>query len=135
MTIFSQGGDGLNKEFKDLLFRHSKPMLPVTLLNIINMDDDTSGEDVPSPQIPDNITSDLERMADWLISNHRDEFMTVYGRVRGSVLLRSLQMLKEHQRSASGGSVQGIHTSTSSPMLVISLRFVVFLLINAIDIF
>lgn len=79
---------------------------------------DTSGEDVPSPQIPDHISADLERMADWLISNGRDEFMTVYGRVRGSVLLRSLQMLKEHQRSVSGGSVQGIHTSTSSPMLV-----------------
>lgn len=39
MTIFSQGGDALNREFKDLLFRHSKPMLPVNLLNIINIDD------------------------------------------------------------------------------------------------
>lgn len=33
-------------------------------------------------------------------------------------MLRSLNMLKERQRSVSGGSVQGIHTSTSSPMLV-----------------
>lgn len=39
ITLFSQGGDGLNKEFKDLLFRHSKPMLPVSLLNIINLED------------------------------------------------------------------------------------------------
>lgn len=57
-------------------------------------------------------------MAAWLITNNRGEFMTVYGKVRGSVLLRSLNLLKEHQRSVSGGSVQGIHTSTSSPMLV-----------------
>lgn len=44
--------------------------------------------------------------------------MTVYGKVRGSILIRSVQMLKEHQRSVSGGSVQGFQMGTNSPMLV-----------------
>lgn len=38
-SLFSSGSDSLNREFKDLLLRHSKPMLPVALLNIINMDE------------------------------------------------------------------------------------------------
>lgn len=78
---------------------------------------DTSNEDVPipPPQIPENARNDLIRMAAWLLDNGRDEYLTVYGKVRGGVLQRSLTLLKNHQRSISGGSTHG---AASSPMLV-----------------
>lgn len=43
--------------------------------------------------------------------------MNVYARVRATMLLKSLQQLKEQQRSSSGGSIQGV-PAASSPMLV-----------------
>lgn len=54
-------------------------------------------------------------MAAWLLENGRDEFLTVYGKIRGGVLQRSLTLLRNHQRSVSGGSVHG---TAGSPMLV-----------------
>lgn len=77
---------------------------------------DTSNEDVPPPptQIPENARKDLIRIATWLLDNGRDEYLTVYGKIRGGVLQRSLTALRNHQRSVSGGSTHG----TSSPMLV-----------------
>lgn len=113
-TLFNAGGDSLHREFKDLLSKYSKPMLPVAILN--NIDDDANDDDTPS-QIPSNVKNDLVRIAEWLINNNRDEFMTVYGKIRGSILIRSLQMLKEYQRSVSGGSIQGLQLNNSSPML------------------
>jgi hypothetical protein len=49
--------------------------------------------------------------------HNRDEYMNVYARVRATVLLKSLQQLKEQQRSSSGGSIQGI-PAANSPMVV-----------------
>lgn len=117
-SLFNSGGDCLNREFKDLLSKHSKPMLPIVLLNIINIDEETTDDDIIQSQMPNYVKADLEQIASWLIRNNRDEFMTVYGKIRGSLLNRSMQMLKEHQRSISGGSTQGFQIShSSSPML------------------
>jgi len=49
--------------------------------------------------------------------HNRDEYMNVYARVRATMLLKSLQQLKEQQRSSSGGSIQGV-PATNSPMVV-----------------
>lgn len=116
-SLFNKGSDKLNSEFKTILDKYNKPMLPVTLLNLINNDEDTSNEDIPAPppQIPENARRDLIRMANWLLDSGRDEYLTVYGKVRGGVLQRSLTLLKNHQRSISGGSTQG---AVGSPMLV-----------------
>ncbi|KAF2903735.1 hypothetical protein ILUMI_02443 [Ignelater luminosus] len=115
-TLFNKGSDKLNSEFKTILDKHNKPMLPVALLNLINNDEDTSNEDVPSTPspIPEAAKTDLIRMASWLLENGRDEYLTVYGKVRGGVLQRSLTLLRNHQRSVSGGSVHG---TAGSPML------------------
>ena len=43
--------------------------------------------------------------------------MNVYARVRATMLLKSLQQLKEQQRSSSGGSIQGV-PAANSPMVV-----------------
>lgn len=86
---------------------------------------DTSNEDVLSPpeQLPDNAKAELIRIASWLLDNGRDEYLTVYGKIRGGVLQRSLNTLRNHQRSVSGGSTHGSATgtiTTGSPMMVIN---------------
>lgn len=93
-------------------------MLPVVLLNLINNDEDTSNEDVPAApeQLPDGAKGELVKMAAWLLDNGRDEYLTVYGKIRGGVLQRSLNSLRNHQRSVSGGSTHG--GAIGSPMLV-----------------
>jgi exocyst complex protein 7 len=71
---------------------------------------------------PEAVSSELICIADWLIMHNRDEYMNVYARVRATILLKSLQQLKEQQRSSSGGSVQGLPVA-NSPMVV---SFIVF---------
>ncbi|XP_018577392.1 exocyst complex component 7, partial [Anoplophora glabripennis] len=114
--FFHKGSDKLNAEFKTILGRYNTPILPVVLLDLINFDDSTNTKDVKviPKQIPDEAKSQLIQIASWLLSHGRDEYLTVYGKVRGGVLQRSLTMLRNHQKSVSGGSVHG---TTSSPML------------------
>lgn len=64
---------------------------------------------------PENVAGDLIRIANWLMSESRDEYMNVYARIRANVLMKSLSMLKEHQKSGSGGSIQGV---AASPTIV-----------------
>ncbi|KDR13019.1 exocyst complex component 7 isoform X1 [Zootermopsis nevadensis] len=114
-TLFNSGGDALNREFKELLLRHSRPVSPIMLLELV---EDTPVEETPVSlnQFPETVSSELKCIADWLIMHNRDEYMNVYARVRATVLLKSLQQLKEQQRSSSGGSIQGI-PAANSPMV------------------
>lgn len=117
MTLFNKGSDKLNSEFKSILDKYNRSIKAVELLNIINNDEDTSNEDIPNfqPHIPDSAKQTLTKIANWLLDHDRDEYLTVYGKVRGSVLQNSLSSLRKHQRSVSGGSNHGIN---GSPMLV-----------------
>lgn len=137
MTLFNKGSDKLNSEFKAILDKYNRFIKAVDLLNIINNDEgmlsyllifislrillsilfkDTSNEDVPNlqPLIPEQAKQTLIKIANWLLDNERDEYLTVYGKVRGSVLQNSLNSLRKHQRSVSGGSTHGMN---GSPML------------------
>ncbi|XP_057665546.1 exocyst complex component 7 isoform X1 [Diorhabda carinulata] len=114
-SFFHKGSDKLNAEFKLILDKYNTPILPVVLLDMINLDDSSGKEVKVMPkQIPDEAKSHLILIANWLLDNGRDEYLTVYGKVRGSVLQKSLNLLRNHQKSVSGGSVHG---TTSSPML------------------
>lgn len=114
-SFFLKGNDKLNAEFKMILDKYNTPILPVILLDLLNFDDPNTKElKVIPKQIPDEAKAQLIQIAKWLLDHGRDEFLTVYGKVRGGVLQRSLSMLRNHQKSISGGSVQG---TTSSPML------------------
>ncbi|CAG2064343.1 unnamed protein product, partial [Timema podura] len=80
-TLFNSGGDALNREFKELLFRHSKPVPPISLLDLVGTDDDTPGEETSTSSLnhfPDAVTAELTRIAEWLIVHGRDEYMNVY---------------------------------------------------------
>lgn len=77
---------------------------------------DTSNEDVPipPPQLPESARIDLTVMANWLLDKGCDEYLREFGKIRGSILQKSMNMLRNHQRSVSGGS----GGASGSPMLV-----------------
>ncbi|XP_011304280.1 exocyst complex component 7 [Fopius arisanus] len=112
-TLFNVGLDSLCSEFHDILARQSKPILPIVLLDLIGSDEDTSGEDAPQSlnQLPESALGDLVKIAGWLDERGHRRHAKIYSSVRSGVVLRSLELLKEHQRSASGGS-----THAGSPM-------------------
>ncbi|XP_026675245.1 exocyst complex component 7 [Ceratina calcarata] len=112
-SLFSVGLDALYVEFHDVLTRQSKPILPIVLLDLIGSDEDTSGEDAPQSlcQLPESMLGSLSRIAAWLDERGHRNHAKIYSSVRSGIVLRSLQLLKEHQRSASGGS-----THAGSPL-------------------
>uniref|UniRef100_A0A1B6GH39 Exocyst complex component 7 n=1 Tax=Cuerna arida TaxID=1464854 RepID=A0A1B6GH39_9HEMI len=113
-SLFNAGGDALNREFKELLLKHSRPVPPITLLDLVATDEELTADDASVSslsQFPEAVSSQLIVMADWLVTQGRDEFMNVYARIRATVLLKSLNQLREQQRSGSGGSVQGVVAS------------------------
>ncbi|ENN77972.1 hypothetical protein YQE_05649, partial [Dendroctonus ponderosae] len=130
-SFFHKGSDKLNAEFKTILDKYNTPILPIVLLDFIHFEGKTSklsiiklltihigieSRDMKAlpKQIPPEAKEQLIKISSWLLSHNRDEFLTVYGKTRGSVLQRSLTMLRNHQKSVSGGSV---NTSANSPML------------------
>lgn len=113
--LFSIGLESLYAEFHDILNRQSRPILPIVLLDLIGSDEDTSNEDAPQSlcQLPESVMSDLLKIAGWLEERGHRRHTKMYASVRSAIVLRSLLLLKEHQRSASGGSTHG-----GSPMPV-----------------
>ncbi|XP_012259118.2 exocyst complex component 7 [Athalia rosae] len=114
-TMFTVGSEALYAEFKDILARQSKPVLPIILLDLITSDEDTSGaEDAYHSlcQLPESALDDLVKIANWLEERGYRKHGQIYASVRSAIVLRSLQLLKEHQRSASGGS---IHATSPMP--------------------
>ena len=73
-------------------------------------------------QIPMNALKDLVRISSCLMRNNRDEFMTIYGQIRATILQRSLQSLKDHQRSASIDSNQNLHSSYGGSPIMVSFQ-------------
>ncbi|KAL1128875.1 hypothetical protein AAG570_013409 [Ranatra chinensis] len=114
-SLFNIGNDALCREFKELLLKHSRSIPPITLLDLIT-DEEVSGDDVSvgsMGQLSEDVSSRLGVISCWLMAQGRDEILQVYSRVRGSVMLKSILHLKEHQKSSSGGSTQGVPSSAS----------------------
>ncbi|XP_053981146.1 exocyst complex component 7 [Hylaeus anthracinus] len=112
-SLFGVGLNALYAEFNDILTRQSKPILPIVLLDLIGSDEDTSGEDAPQSlcPLPESILGDLLKITGWLEERGHHRHVEIYASVRSTIVLKSLQLLKEHQRSASGGS-----THAGSPL-------------------
>ncbi|XP_046738577.1 exocyst complex component 7 isoform X2 [Diprion similis] len=114
-TMFTLGSESLYAEFKDILARQSKPVLPIALLDLITSDEDASGGEEAYQslcQLPEGVLDDLIKIANWLEERGYRKHGQIYASVRSAIVLRSLQLLKEHQRSASGGS---IHATSPMP--------------------
>lgn len=104
-SLFNTGCETLNNHYKMLLKKHSAPMKPVDLLDLIYIEEDSSNEDCSSiKQLSPNTREELNIISNWLDYNLRREYMTIFADERSDVVFRSLQMLKDHQRSGSWGN-------------------------------
>ncbi|XP_067648559.1 exocyst complex component 7 [Eurosta solidaginis] len=103
-SLFNTGCEGLNQHFRLLLKKHSSPLKPVDLLDLIYIEDDSSDEYTSFRQLSQNIREELGTVAHWLEQNLRREYTIIYATERGDVVLRSLQNLKDHQKSSSWGN-------------------------------
>lgn len=116
-ALFESGGSSLEKEFRTLLFRNSKPMPTIMILDLLGIDDEISqGLEKPSfDQLPEKVIEELVLIADWLRKYRNEDFTSVYATIRSNTLVQSLKGLKEHLKSCSGNSnTLQIH---SSPLL------------------
>lgn len=110
-SLFNTGCETLNNYFKTLIKKHSAPMKPVDLLDIIYIEEDSSNEDCPSiKQLPPVAREELGTIAQWLDNNLRREYIQIYGDERSDVVFKSIQLLKDHQKSGSLGSEQSTKT-------------------------
>lgn len=101
-SLFNTGCVTLNNHFKTLLKKHSAPLKPVELLDLIYIEDDSSTEDCTSiKQLTQNTRDELSTISNWLEYNLRRDYMEIYANERSNVVFRSLQLLKDHQRSNS----------------------------------
>ncbi|XP_053565387.1 exocyst complex component 7 isoform X4 [Bombina bombina] len=106
-SLFERGKESLDTEFRSLLQRHSKPVPPILILDLIGSDEEIEGqEDGVIEHLPEGILQDVIRISQWLVEYGRNQdFMTVYYQIRSSQLDRSLKGLKEHFRKNSSSSV------------------------------
>ncbi|KAK2710835.1 exocyst complex component 7-like [Artemia franciscana] len=105
----------LNDEFKDIVSRNSKPLLPVNVTDLISGDVD-SEKMVSLDFLPVDKREVLSKIADWLLLEDKDEFMNIYATFRSSALTKSLTALRDYHRSLSLGS-SGASPSVASPTL------------------
>merc|ERR1719187_2466959 len=113
-SLYSAGGSALSREFRELLSKHSKPVSAIDILNSLNSNDSVSDEAISHASsddfscikhFPDNVQSTLIRISEWLCMNDREEYMNVYATVRANMMNKSLEHLRDHHKTSSGGSV------------------------------
>ncbi|KAH8394997.1 hypothetical protein KR215_004031 [Drosophila sulfurigaster] len=103
-SLFNTGCEGLNQHYSMLLKKHSAPLKPVELLDLIYIEDDSSSDEYTSfRQLSQTTREELCTISLWLEQNLR-EYTHIYATERGEVVLRSLQLLKDHQKSSSWGT-------------------------------
>lgn len=105
-SLFNTGCEGLNNHYRFLLKKNGYPLKPVELLDLIYVEDDSSAsEDYTSfRQLSQTTRNELYTISHWLEQNLRFEYITIYSFERGSIVLRSLQNLKDYQKSNSWGN-------------------------------
>ncbi|XP_069810069.1 exocyst complex component 7 isoform X5 [Dendropsophus ebraccatus] len=105
-SLFERGKESLDAEFRNLLQRHSKPVPPILILDLIGTDEEIEGqEEGVLEHLPEGILQDIIRISQWLVEYGRNQdFMNVYCQIRSSQLDRSIKGLKEHFRKNSSSS-------------------------------
>lgn len=104
-SLFNNGCESLNNHYKLLLKKHSTPLRPVDLLDLIYIEDDSSSEEYTSiKQLSQSTREELNLISHWLEQNLRREYTVIYATERSDVVFRSLQNLKDHQKSGSWGN-------------------------------
>ncbi|XP_030840081.1 exocyst complex component 7 isoform X2 [Strongylocentrotus purpuratus] len=115
-SIFNTGKELLQHEFRNILSRHSNPVPPITILDILGTDEELAQEDASLKQLPDDVIEELSEIAKWLLDKgHSTEFIEIYHSTRSATLRKSMEGLKDHLNSKSGGTGPG---GSYSPMVI-----------------
>ncbi|XP_031567122.1 exocyst complex component 7-like [Actinia tenebrosa] len=92
------GRESLEKEFRMLLNRHSKPVPGNVILDCIGNEEGQLGEELNVEHLPEKVIEDLSTISNWLTGpgkTHSLDFMSAYAQIRSSTLVRSMQGIKE----------------------------------------
>ncbi|XP_037881542.1 exocyst complex component 7-like [Glossina fuscipes] len=104
-SLFNTGCESLNNHYRMLLKKNGSALKPVELLDLIYIEDDSSSDEFTSfRQLSQSTREELFTISHWLEQNLRFEYTMIYSTERGEVVLRSLQHLKDHQKSNSWGN-------------------------------
>uniref|UniRef100_A0A8B9FBP3 Exocyst complex component 7 n=1 Tax=Amazona collaria TaxID=241587 RepID=A0A8B9FBP3_9PSIT len=105
-SLFERGKESLESEFRSLMTRHTKPVPPILILDLISGDDDMEPqEEMFLEHLPEGVLHDIIRISGWLVENGRNQdFMTVYFQIRSVQLDRSIKGLKDHFRKSSSST-------------------------------
>ncbi|XP_064890809.1 exocyst complex component 7 isoform X13 [Columba livia] len=105
-SLFERGKESLESEFRSLMTRHTKPVPPILILDLISGDDEMeTQEEMSLEHLPESVLHDVIRISGWLVENGRNQdFMTVYFQIRSVQLDRSIKGLKDHFRKSSSSS-------------------------------
>lgn len=119
--LFNSGCEAMNTYFKQQIRRHSSPIKPIDLIDLIYIEDDTStstnDEFSGSSSIrmlPQETRKELKVIVEWLDENLRREYMSIYSEERSEIIYRSLIMLKDHQKTSSLGNDSGVKIKSFS---------------------
>jgi len=122
-SLHTTGGNALSREFHELLKKYSKPVPAIDILNSLTGggNDSVQGDEISRasseeyPSInhfPEDVLNSLILISEWLCNNDKAEYMNVYASIRSNIMKKSLEQLRDYQRSSSTGS-QGRHLSPS----------------------
>lgn len=117
IRVYDDGKEALVIEFRTLLGRHCRPVPPVMVLDMISTDEELQGsDDIQLEHLPEKILTELSLISTWLFNNTKNtEYMKDYTRSRSSMLIKSLQGLKDHMKTSTGNSSISLFSMANSP--------------------
>ena len=104
-SLFDRGSDFVEREFRQLLSRHSNPVPSVLVLDLVQ-EEEGERHAVLDP-LPEKVKAELRTLSKWLSEYKSEDLINVYSSIRSEVLLKSLTGLRDHLRSSSGSHAAG----------------------------
>uniref|UniRef100_F6WWX5 Exocyst complex component 7 n=1 Tax=Ciona intestinalis TaxID=7719 RepID=F6WWX5_CIOIN len=114
-TLFTNGKDGLEKEFQAHLSRHTKPMPPQKVVEMIKAENMfLTAESYTN--LPEKTMSDLSQMAEWLSGAGKSQsFVNVYSDIRSNNLIKTLNGLSDHIKGNNLNTGRKISVAVTTP--------------------
>lgn len=96
ISLFDAGKDAMEKEFRNSLSRHGRPVSADTLKQVLTAEDDDIEMEIPlSEHLPETVIAELKQISAWLLGCKSDMFLQDYIMIRSGLLLKSLIGLKD----------------------------------------
>lgn len=78
--LFERGKESLESEFRSLMTRHSKPVPPILIFDLISLEDEVEAqEDVTLEHLPESVLQDIIRISGWLVEYGRNQGKLIQG--------------------------------------------------------